>query len=109
MSSPFLYRLRVEGKGVNQNVIPIYAFKSGFTSAPFFQGDIDLFQMQAIALGADGARMLTVCTNGLYAIRALDGKDVSLFELHIKDTRIKTTPTEERRTVATITRICKTE
>jgi hypothetical protein len=104
MGSPFLYRLRVEGKGISQNLIPIYAFKPGDAqSQSFFLGDIDLPLMNMISLGADGARMLTVCTNSLYAYRALEGKDIDYFELHVKDTRIRTAPTEERRTVATIT------
>lgn len=104
MGSPFLYRLRIEGRGIQQNLIPIYAFKPGdMSSSKFEQGNIDLALMKMIALGADGARMMTVCTNQMYAYRSLANKNVEYFELHIKDTRIKTAPTEERRTVATVT------
>jgi hypothetical protein len=104
MGSPFLYRLRVEGKGVNQNIIPVYAFKPGdVKGSPFHLGAVDLSLMQMITLGADGARTLTVCTNKPYAYRSLADKKIDYFELHIKDTRIKTAPTEERRSVATIT------
>ncbi len=104
MGSPFLYRLRVEGKGIGQNLIPIFAFKPGdTTTSPFHLGNVDLSMMQMIALGADGARMLTVCTNQIYAYRSLADKNVDYFELHIKDTRFRTRPTEDRRTVATIT------
>jgi hypothetical protein len=104
MGSSFLYRLRVEGKGINQNLIPIYAFKPGdVKGSPFHSGAVDLSLMEMITLGADGARMLTVCTNKAYAYRSLADKNVDYFELHIKDTRIKTAPTEERRSVATIT------
>src|SRR5687767_4631174 len=103
MGSPFLYRLRVEGKGVNQNIIPVYAFKPGdVTGSPFHLGAVDLSLMQMITLGADGARTLTVCTNKAYGYRSLADKNIDYFELHIKDTRIKTAPTEERRSVATI-------
>ncbi len=106
MGSPFLYRLRVEGKGIGQNLIPVYAFKPGDRmTSPFHTGSVDLPLMQMIALGADGARMLTVCTNQLYAYRSLADKSIDYFELHVKDTRLRTSPTEERRSVATIT--CK--
>jgi hypothetical protein len=108
MGSPFLYRLRVVsskgGKNRDQHVIPIYAFKPGdMQSSAFSVGGIDLPLMKMIAEGADGARTLTVCTNSIYAYRALEEKDVEFFDLHIKDTRISTLPTEERKTVATIT------
>ncbi|MGI8468464.1 MAG: hypothetical protein ACR2N3_08425 [Pyrinomonadaceae bacterium] len=109
MSSPFLYRLRVmsskKGQGRAENIIPIYAFKDGTArGSPFPLGEVDLNTMRIIALGADGARVLTVCAFSLNTYRALENKDVEFFELHIKDTRIKTASTEEGRTVATITR-----
>lgn len=106
MSSPFLYRLRVmwskSGKK-DQSVIPIYAFKSGGEKSLWPEEVTKLSTLEMISEMADGARLLTVCTLFPYVYRALESRNIEFFELHIKDTRIKTSPTEERRTVATIT------
>jgi hypothetical protein len=108
MGSPFLYRLRINwtknGKH-DQDVIPVYSMKAG-ASESLWPGTLDrLDPIKLIADGADGARMLTICSDVIYAYRSLESRSIDYFELHIKDTRIKTAPTEERKTVATIT--CK--
>jgi hypothetical protein len=106
MSSPFLYRLRVlwsRNNARGQEIIPVYAFKSGGNDSQFIREVNNLETLNMIADGANGARILTVCTFHLYAYRALENRDVERFELSIKDTRIATSPTTERPTVATIT------
>ena len=110
MGSPFIFRLRVvsskKGGGRSEDVIPIFAIKSGYAQpADWYKGEISLEILRGIAAGADGERALTVCTIPIYARRNLEERSVEFFELHIKDTRIATAPTEERRTVATIS--CK--
>lgn len=104
MSSPFLFRLRVawskNGKAT-ESVIPIYAFKPGFSG--WDRGDITMDTLRINTMGADGRRILTVSTMVPYAHRELINRSITYFELHVKDTRIRTAPTEERRTVATIT------
>lgn len=106
MSSPFLYRLRVNwsknGKQ-GQEVIPVYAFKGGGPES-LFPGEItNVETFRNIAEGAWGARTLTVCTFSMYAYRALENRSIDFFYLDIRDTRIATSPTEERKIVATIT------
>lgn len=110
MSSPYLFRLKVlsgkKGASQEQNVIPIYALKAGdLQGSQWFKGEVNFQVLKMLAESADGARMLTVCTDYLYAYRALGNKEVSIFDLHIKDTRVRKSMMEEYRTVATI--LCK--
>lgn len=107
MGSPYLYRLRVvsgkKGQSAEQNVIPVYALKAGsLEDSQWYTGTMNLDVLKMITEGSDGARMMTVCTDFLYAYRALENKEVNLFDFHIKDTRVKKSPMEEYRTVATI-------
>jgi hypothetical protein len=108
MKSPFLYRLKVlysRGKG-QRILVPdaqIYAIKAGDQSPPWPRAFEDVEILRSIASAADGERVLTVCTNILEAFRNLEDREIISFELHIKDTRVRTEPTEERKTVATIT------
>lgn len=110
MGSPYLFRLRVlsakKGASQEQNIIPVYALKGGdLQGSQWYQGQMSLQILKMITEGADGARQMTVCSDHLYAYRALADKEVSFFELHIKDTRVKKSVMEEYRTVATIS--CK--
>ena len=107
MSSPFMYSLRVisgkKGQKRDEQSIPIYGFKSGMPdSSPWIKGDVTLEVLKNIALGADGARILTVCSENMYVYRALEEKEIDFFYLAIMDNRIKTAPTEPRKVVATI-------
>ena len=108
MGSPFLYRMQVgwtkDGKR-GQDVCQIYAIKPGtLDESPWPRittGNVDNFKF--IAEGADGAKSFTVAADIVGASRYLENRDIDQFILHIKDTRIQTSPMEERVTVATIT------
>ena len=106
MGSPYLYRLRVgwfrNGKRA-EDVIPVYSLKAGGDDSLWPGAITRLDPIKVISDGADGARALSVCTDNIYAYRSLENRSVEFFELHVKDTRIATAPTEERKTVATIT------
>lgn len=106
MSSPYQYRLRVEwskdGKR-EKSVIPVFAFKGGAEKSVWPEEVQNLDTLKMITDMAYGARILTVCANFSDAYQALENREIDYFELHIKDTRYKSGPMEERRTVATIT------
>lgn len=104
MSTPFLFRLKVQsytkGRGLQEEIIPAYAYHFGKRILPYEFGY--LTNLQAAAIGANAVGTLTVCTHQIYASRALQERNINFFELSIKDNRIKTLPTEEPKTVATV-------